>query len=639
MPRLVLPLADEYQSILRRISVQCMKKVREYLDLPPETTYYYKGTANQLMTFNSALGRFDRIDVNDGTRFGHGDTLMIEVKDEETDDGFQRVNMRDPNIPPIWYDENHQMYIHPNHVASKLTLSCTYKSENMERANWLRSTLLRLCGMDRQVMKLGVEYYIHPDKFTYEVIKHVYTLQEKNEGYGIPFEEYLKGHADQNSLRKLTKLDGGGSVFGFKERQVQLVAYFDLTAPPEKDKRDNNPGYEIQFDFILYYEKPVSVTFGYPIVVHNQLIDQKYITAPAHDTRHHLPHVRYSILQEGLNSVIEQYYGLRWSYTDHHGITVPLGDDWQPRHPIRNFSPVFTSLCCLQQPDEQGWYQIIDMETILKYINFGTGTLRYMGDHYADLTSRARTPILFSLYKDDVLIDPIYLKMDDELNLYCRFKFSQRDRVHLQISMIHDFNLTDINLFYKMRQYPDMVGELYRTYIEEDRISAEALLEQCKREGVDQIKAFQRMKTWLRSGVEYQREGYWLKIKEAMMFDGELPDNFDIPLSYIYNYFYSWLPEGKTYWETLRGNQFIDTRNHILNQFRYHLYYWLLEKYVPNEQDRDFDEQFFGRIDLRHFMIKLRRQDAQMDGKCFIPHGMFTQQATYVNVKRLTYHE
>lgn len=582
--------------------------------LPDNLLYLYKGESNQVYTYDSQTHSLQRSKAEDGTRFGNGPRLEIEVKEEESDSGKARINYtRQWDYPPIWNCPNHEMTLVANYIHSNLRISFTYKTATMEEANRFRAEVARLISWQRLVQKLAIEYYIHPDPEIYAIMHHIYKLQESNAGYGISEMDWLLKYASQNSLRKLKTIDGIGRCLAFKERQVEIVGRLDMTEIPEKSKRDQSPGYEIQFDFIVEYEKPFSTTLTYPIVVHNQMIDSVWIPDLQIDNPHYKEEVEHTVLSKGLKTVIGLNHPFENSYTSFHGITRPLGDNWCEPTSIYSHRSVYTALVRVQKYNDDGWMPLFSIEEMSNHLILGNGTYRYICGNLSDCTDPSKSHLAFEVYRFNQRISPNNLKLvkdGDDIILYTNFLFSQRDIIHVCFKRQTRFEEADEELFRKMTNYPDMIEELFGTMVKtlEYRYGFNSIAKEVKNEYTrynpesslvdDTIQ--KAIADRMSNVVKLSFRGEWSKIMVDLMFyrDDDSIRQQSGYTQYILQHFFDWLEQDnpKEWWLSLKHDY--DKKYGILKYYQHDLYEWL--KQQQTDEQGAIDKWYFGTASITH---------------------------------------
>lgn len=465
MPRLTLPIVNEYHSITRRVAMQLLKNILQHLGVKEDVYLSFKGDNNPNLVWGSDTKKFRRIDeVIDSDRFAHGSKVELEIREEYSDSGYNRNILNDTQYPPIWCEPKLGIWLRPHYIGKTLELNLTYKTRTPEEAGAFLSQLTTLLAINRASFPVNLDYYIIPNQSFIQILGHLHLLQENNAGYGVSFDDWLEQHADMNSFRNLRKQDGENSAYGFKEVQSEIYAQLDIQSLPEKSRRDGNPGNEINMTVRIHYEKPYSVTLRYPVIVHNQMIDQRLMVKPEVMVSQKKER-RMDLMGEVLTDIRNIYVDGEFSYSHDTGLTVPLGDDWIAPYATHPYSVCFTGLVPISDEVDADGYRVIGkLDAYSKYLVLSPGLLDYIRDVGNDIFFMKKTPILVDAWVGEKHIDPSYLKVDDELYIYTNKTLTQRDTLHLTISVPRQLTMMASTFLSSLVRHPGLAEELLRQY-------------------------------------------------------------------------------------------------------------------------------------------------------------------------------
>ena len=465
MPRLTLPIMNEYPAITRRVAMQLLKTVLQHLGVKEDVYLSFKGENNPNLVWGSETKRFRRLDeAIDSDRFAHGSKVELEMREEYSDSGYNRNILNDVQYPPIWCEPKLGIWLRPHYIGKNLELNLTYKTRTPEEAGAFLSQLTTLLAINRASLPVDLSYYIIPDQSFIKILGHLHLLQENNAGYGISFDDWMEQHADMSSFRNLRKQDGENSAYGFKEVQCEIYAQLEIQSLPEKSRRDGNPGNEINMTVKIHYEKPYSVTLRYPVSVHNQMIDKRLMIQPEVMTSQKKPY-RMDLMGSAMAEVRNLYIDGSFSYSQETGLTVPLGDDWIPPSAIHPYSVCFTGLVPIsQEADEQGYRAIGKLDAYAKYLVLSPSLQDYLREVKREVFLTKCCPILVEAWVGEHRISPTQLKIDEELYIYTKKTLTQRDTLHLTISVPRQLTTMPGTFFQSLTNHPGLAEELLRQY-------------------------------------------------------------------------------------------------------------------------------------------------------------------------------
>lgn len=465
MPRLTAPIADEYQAITRRISIGLSKHVIELLDMPFDIDILYKGESNQVTTWNAETKLFRKpSEIRDGGRFNTGNQLDIEVKEDINESGYGTNNMKaHSQLPPIWYHPKADIRLQPNYITKTLTITMTYRSKNMELADRLRNQLLTLLSTSRDVLLVDLMYYVIPNPGHIAILKNLKALTGETDEDLAWFKKYsVDGSLTDLRQHKL----GGSAEYAFKEVQAMVPFIIDVREIPDKSKRSNSPGYEFSFDVKITYDKPYSTFLQFPIVINNKMVPNEYIITPEVDNRHGLKNAHKTPLMKMNDVLIENYYfGMKGSYTDHHGVVVPLGDDWKPPAFSRPTQIVFQGLVPYSSPDEYGRRIVGNLTKYGKYLYLSPTLKKYLKEHRGHLKFLSDSILNISLFKNNQQIQYSNYHIDEHLNVIMNEEITTWDRLHLVITIPLYLDDYEHRFFVDVGNYPILVEEILNQYV------------------------------------------------------------------------------------------------------------------------------------------------------------------------------
>lgn len=284
MPFFTTPLPETYLSITRRVARSALSSLFTLTTLPKEKTQVsFSGESGQSLIWNSKMKNFFRANDDFNQKLGNYGKLMVEIKEETVEEhGFVMESVHDRYVPLFQSKRIHECQVKPVYDKTRITLSCTWRSENREDADIFRNDFRHHIADGRAEVPIEVQYLVFLPKATMALLHHVYQLQENQAGYGISFKDWL-AEGSFGNIKQVTNLKGEEDAFVIEERQIMVFGRFDFTTPPERSRKDQGTAHEVTFDFVIEYEKPIEVVTFYPLMVHNQLIHEMFRPKPTYD--------------------------------------------------------------------------------------------------------------------------------------------------------------------------------------------------------------------------------------------------------------------------------------------------------------------------------------------------------------------
>lgn len=607
MPKLTLPILNEYPAITRRVAMHLLKTILEHLGIQEDIYISFKGENNPNVLWDTETRVFRQIkEVIDGDRFSHGDKVEIEIREEYSDRGYNRNILNDTQYPPIWHEPKLNISLRPNYIGKQLELSMTYKFKTPEGTSEFLSQLTTLLAINRTSLPVNLPYYIIPDQRFLTILGHLHHLQEQNAGYGIDFNQWIENHADMNSFRNLSKLNGVNSAYGFKEVQAEIYAELEIQSLPDKSKREGNPGHEVTLVAKLHYEKPYSVTMSYPVTVHNQMIDKRLIIRPEVLSSQKKDY-RMDLAGEKLANIRNIYIDGKFGYSSDNGLSVPLGDDWMEPTKITPYSVIFTGLVPItKEPDEEGSRCIGRLDAYGRYLQLSEGFREYARDCRDQLLQPKLTPMLVRVWKNNKQVDPMRVWIDEKLSIYTNIKLSQRDVLHLTISVCRDLSVIRPLFFRDLIEYPIFAEELTHQYsqlrllkpvsnylleLKQRWYSQPAYLQ--REEPIEEYIARVAEKEYF-GNLPLDKKGIWHRILLYLLFKSKLPEQYMKYVQFLVTMAREQIEDAKN----------VDELHRTLNNQRYLVYQQFKEDH-PDWDDVKIRQEFFGYYNVKKLKYQL----------------------------------
>lgn len=462
MPIRVHELPEVYQSVSRRVSVDIIKQVMRLTGMDTQMSIYFKGDGNQSPTLlNPDL---NNTNVNN-IRFSQNRRLTVEVKEEPIVDELDNYDHTDAEYPRYFMDNQLEIQATINYIRTRQSITFSFQSTDRQDADRFHNEFARHTQASRNILKHEVGYIVVLPDWDMALLVHLYDLREAVAGYGDSFQEYLNKHSD-NKITYFTQLDGNNGSWGIEERQVDLFGWMDDNTPPEVEKGDTGANKEIQFTYIVEYDKPISTTMHYPIMVHNQLIDKVFRPVPV-VYQNHQPALKSknqylgdNIRQFNMWSKEVTYH--RYNYSD---LRVPEFDPWEANNRPRNTDDLATLL--IQIDEEQPNY-VLSIPDLFPLMTFSPELIRYLRLFHRFLNNPMESPIHFILYSTDreIAYDELYI--DYDLKITTKRPMDLRTQYHLRMGILHDLMLMSEQCFKRLMNNPwftdQLLSYLYPSY-------------------------------------------------------------------------------------------------------------------------------------------------------------------------------
>lgn len=445
MVAVVLPLPETDQSIRRPVVVSIVNQLITDLQFPPGIDIVYPAEMETMPQPGSTLHSKNRNSLLEpATRL----TINVEEKYGSSFIGSNPISRTD--MKPIFSDLLCDVHIKPTYTKTKMTLSIKYSDVSRNAIlQWRDMTRMRLSTVFDTLLNHVEYHYLLPKQYV-ELLHHIHKLQENQGGYGKSFSEYI-AEWSTDRITQVSTLIGDGSKLAIREKQIRmlgLIEFEPLLELPEIDQ--DGTLWSITFEFKFNYMKPMGAIMTYPLLIHNQLLEEKYVI-PSLDTQVD------RIIPETASQVVGslrgfEIYRLSDKYTGKNKtLKLPYWDDWYPET-FPTYTYGIVDALCLITPD--------DLTSLLNLNNLDNITLdpyilQYFGTEYPYLTQLYKSFYHLELYENNTLLDDSYLTVDSNLNVSSLVPLDIRKRYHVRLSIIVDFAPIYRAAFDRIRMYPN----------------------------------------------------------------------------------------------------------------------------------------------------------------------------------------
>jgi len=344
---------------------------------------------------------------------------------------------------PIFRDKTRGIYIRPIYEDVKYTLTIEIISPSVSLLQeWLRHIRTqRRGGYEHMNHSLNYSYGLHQKTWTF--LEDMYKLSENKYGNDRTFSEYLKHHSD-NQIVPVTS--GVGHQLVKMEQQVRV--YGNLGSPFNPKIQEVGDGvYSVVMTYNYTMKVPHSLMYSYPLVVHQQVIDCKYITYPE---KKNYPLYTQNALTRGFTTTQvspDVFHTLRIPDFDRVPITY---------FPIKHY-PVITMLVTL--PDDQD-KPVFNLNELCD-ATLDQDTLDMMSEIlYQDMTSFYKSPYIITLHRDNILMDENFLSVDKDLNVRTKNITNYKNVYRISLCVLTDIGQLRGDVINKLKHYAKPVVTL-----------------------------------------------------------------------------------------------------------------------------------------------------------------------------------
>lgn len=429
MPIVSLEISNAYDTVTRPIVVNLIRDLINRLNLPNSTRIEYTGNAETLVNKGSELSN-----KNPDPIFGFEGKVKVELDERYIEEGVLNTPVKRRDTTPVFLDSKLGVRLYPVYTKTEATVSFTYTTHSKGEAIRWRDSLRRMSTEGVMHSNLHeIIYSYGPPPIFLVILKEIHRLRENIAGYGESIEDYLKAHF-QKRLTVKSNLKGIRNVLSIPEKQINVQGWYDFIAEPEAPQKEKDgDSWSVGFSYTLQYDKPTAMTLDYPVVVHNQLLDFKYVGTqelynPYNQSR------RGSVTALLMDKFSCINYENDYLYR---GVRVPDYDDWKPEVVLKTIHPIITTLIGVELTDP---YQIANLLELGDY-DFTPEVLEFLTRHNTKLNRHLDNVFFVEFFRGSLPVDSSNIHIDSDLHVRSSVALDPRETYHLKVSIVFDLKL------------------------------------------------------------------------------------------------------------------------------------------------------------------------------------------------------
>lgn len=447
MPNIIVELADVENSISRPVIVEVVRQLCAITGINPAIKIMYPGDQNESYNKGTTTGEVGSLEGR--TKLPTTDQIAIEVNETTFNESMILSHANRTDNIPFFLDNKLHVLVRPVKAPTEVNLTINYRTASKSDAIQWKNR------METKFMTYGdinlhtASYHYQVPLWVMDVLAEVHTLREAVEPYSEDFASYLSTHMTSQATA-VTALDGKGVALAIAETQIRIQGLYDFTVAPEKaDRNEDTASWVTTFTYKFTYDKPISVNCKYPVMVHNQLMDERYIPK---DNAPNLDNHRKAFSLSGnalhyFESTNEVY---RFKDVDK-VITIPPFDEFRPTSVVGSTKTVLTALINVDMDNRKDIFNVADMGDY----DLDSDVLDFIKDsEWRYLTVPYKTMFHVSLYKNDQLLRSQGIKVNSDLSITSLTDLNPRDRHQIRLAIVDDIDSIDIEALKRMKKHP-----------------------------------------------------------------------------------------------------------------------------------------------------------------------------------------
>lgn len=433
MPREIVPIAETYHSITRPVSISVIKDMLKNLGLNKDTSILYPGFAEQV-PYNSSTtdDATPSTPVNMPTR----QVATITVNETFADHTARSENPHQIDADPIFYDASLGVLVKPVYNTMLMDIGVILRAPD---ATTVRKWFIHLKDRISRDFQTGVHFvnysYVIPEGIMMLLIE-LYNKREAQSGYGDSISKYINSHFSKAFIID-TNQAGKANTPIIREAQSMIHAWFEMdqTNPQAPQKNQNTGEWEIELNYKFYYSKVEKLVIDYPLVVHNQQIDTKFINLA------NLPAFEKNYLQRTTDAklplnhfIAHRDYGSQEGLDP--GLPIPWYDDWRMPEGMYNGYTEASYLRTLTLAD-------LTTKTLINLQDLGDfkltiAMIRFIKQRPQGLVKLHDSIFTIRVFRDDNLLDMSKTLIDSDLNIGHTWDYDLRKIYRVTMNIVTD---------------------------------------------------------------------------------------------------------------------------------------------------------------------------------------------------------
>lgn len=460
MPKIILPLNGIEESVTRPVMLEIARQLMQATGIAATTPIFYPGDLEKAQQPISNLGNPEGVNPT-----LHDERLSLVVDEVATEDELYRAVGFRAEEHYVYRDDKLDAFIRPIYSDSTVTMNFIYRTVDKNQAiRWRNDVRGRLGAMRNQFLHTVTYHYLLPEEFIV-ILKEVHRLREAVAPYGQSYDEYFRLHTTQRASL-LTTQAGTEAQWGVAENEMRISGWFDFTLEPEKEaKEGEGAAWSVGFTYNFHYQKPIQALLAYPLVVHNQLLDEKYRpNEVAYNPDFHQR--RYS--QSGFNfGEFEQGRRLLGISS---GYAIPPYDEFIPSCILPHTVRVVTGLTTVDPEAPTALLSLNDLGDLV----LDPAVQLFLRDEAPYIHKPLLSVFSLSLYSGADMLPQTSIRMTSLLAVEATAPLDLRQQYHVRLGLVDNWSLLHPAALKRLQSHADVVHLLLDVL--NPRIRAQGLL-------------------------------------------------------------------------------------------------------------------------------------------------------------------
>lgn len=445
MPNITVDVESTHQTVTRHVAMGVVYDVAHSLGFPYNIKVMYPGSSD---------GEDLPVAIADDGRdvlYDPATKVLVQVDEQFVENDVATMMLRPNNNHPIFNDSNLGVRLAPVYAQTEMTIEFRFRFPDKNIAERVRSDIRRHASLYRDGLMHEVNYKYLIPKVEMVILSEIYKLREEQAGYGESMREWF----DQCFSDRVTVLSNRNAShlsMAMNETQTGILGSYDFDIVPESaEPTTSKTTHTLTFTYKLQYDKILSATMKYPILIHNRPISSKmYDTSVPFELgeRLQMPSRRKALLDNWTNNQYVTGFTM--------GAPIPIFNEWQPPSTLSGVEGLLR-IMVMVNPDDRS--ELLNL-TELGQMQIVPELLDYIRSEGDRILSHRDSAINVTIYENDNLLSGDKLTIDGDLNVRTTFEMDLRKHYNVLISIVADLRLLSANAIDRLRDDGDFLNDI-----------------------------------------------------------------------------------------------------------------------------------------------------------------------------------
>lgn len=444
MPIITWTLPEGYEAISRPVARGMIDSIIRHVGLEGKVTVQFNGEDDMAPQAGSTLGAQNR-DSGTDPRMGNTQKVTATLRETFIDREILTATTWEKNNAEIFIDDALDITIKPVYHQVDGVISISYRAQDRVSAEQWINRLVRHISQNRNEMYHEIEYEVGIPRVFLAILRELHRLRENQAGYGESLGDYLaRRFTDRTTVG--AKMNGEEPDMLVREAQKGVIGWFDWEVPPEPERGENAGTWLATFEYHYQYDQATGMAMKYPIMVHQQMLDEKW---RGRNTPYEMePRPAYMSMAKSYYEANRGYKGGFLETMD--GIVFPDYDEWQPKRIPKGTRKLMSVLLQVDPNDPTLILNINDLE----HWNLDPAVKAYLLATRRFATATHFSPVVLSLYSGGNAIDEQAVYLDENGDFRTRTPMDMRNQYHFVLLVMTDLTMLSRDQEDTFREYP-----------------------------------------------------------------------------------------------------------------------------------------------------------------------------------------